>query len=129
MNTLDKLLLLDEVASQAPWYYYRYRDEANTADTRRRADIVGDGDTIIHRDHGMYGPEAADAELIIAMRNALPHLLKLAKQVDELVESAVSETELVDQFTPTKVSVNPTKFGKVIEALHNLTTSTTGDSE
>lgn len=80
MNKLDRLKDLEAKATPGPWKY------GDMYEDNRENDIVEpDGYAVIHRDSGCYTPDSPTADLIIAMRNALPKLLPYIEKLEAVI--------------------------------------------
>lgn len=99
---LDALEALERAGTKAPWHvsyahgeYRAYEGRCHgvsvKSDAERAAYYDSDDDEpfpqdIIETDGGCYGPSAADAELLVQARNALPRLLAIVRAGDALAE-------------------------------------------
>ncbi len=86
MNISDMKKIADS-RTKGEWGYTYYED-ANDPDNRNRnIGIIEDefyGDTIIHRDSGVYSPEKADAEFIIMAANNIDKLIAVVEAAKPL---------------------------------------------
>lgn len=88
MKILDKLEQLEKAATPGPWAWGPKLSEDEEKDD---IDHINDrdGDPVIVRDSGVYPPDVPTAEMIIAARNALPQLIRVARAAEDVLKLSV----------------------------------------
>lgn len=143
-DTIKRLRELEAAATPGPWVFKTHpnpgthitttpEQEGWTDRCSYRIEPPGYGGIRTVCDDELYynsAPNITDAALIAEMRNALPKLLAVVETGRRLVESAITQADILadGSIVPTKCSVDPEEFDKFQDALAALEDKTINES-